>query len=235
MSALAPTRAWAQVHLEPDESVFASPLSEYYAAVRKVLLSDVPHTAVTVVTIPSFDVEWSAWVVEKPEPQACSRVALAPIWNGEKPNEPQVPASPPRSKCVPLAGAIAKDIAEVWAVMLRGVRNPPPSNVITVDGTSYHFSGFDQGQRLAGMTVSPMASTATGRLVTAAEALRAYIVAPSPEGERSLCRHVGAIRPEGRRLTVRCSPRADAAIEPRDDPSTNPAKEGNPAKRDPVK
>jgi len=206
MGALSSTSVWAQGHLRPDESPFHSSLPEYYSAVGKVLLADVPLDAPTVVSLPSLEVEWSAWVLKGPEPKACSRVASAPIWNGDKPSEPHRPRRPPSIKCVPLSRSIADDVEEVWGVMLRDVRNPPPSNVITLDGVSYHFAGFDNHEHLAGQVDNPEPDTTTGRLVAAAIALRAYSTNPSPEGEKTLCRLVAAIRPESRRVGTRCMP-----------------------------
>lgn len=205
MGALSSTSAWAQGHLQPESSPFSSALSEYYSAVGKVLLADVPLDALTVVSIPSFAVEWSAWVSQGPEPKACSRVASARIWNGEKPSKPHLPKRPLPSKCVPLSRLIADDIGEVWRAMLRDVRNPPPSDVMTVDGISYHFAGIDNRQFLAGQVANPEPDTTTGRLVEVAMALRAYSTAPSPESEKALCRLVAAVRPEGSALRTRCT------------------------------
>jgi hypothetical protein len=215
MTASTAASVQAQSHLEPEDSVFTSVSNEYHMAVRRVLVADLPPGAVTVVTIPSFELEWVAWVVERPQPQVCSREAPTRIWNGE--SKPRVPRKNPTSRCSPVSSAIAADIAETWAVMLRGVRYPSPPEIrlgpdgkpyqlitLTSDGTSYHFSAFDADNYLAGQIHSPPEDSVTGRLVVAVEALRKHSVSPSSESERLLCRLVAAIQPEGRGAP-RCS------------------------------
>jgi hypothetical protein len=206
MGALSSTSVWAQSHLEPEDSPFSSSSTEYYSAVGKTLLGDVPAYALTVVTIPSFEVEWAAWILHEPVPKACSRAASRPIWNGGNPSKPNLPRRPPTPRCAALSRQLADDLQELWAAMLRQVRIPPPSNVITMDGISYHFSANDKFQNLSGQVANPEPDTTTGRLVEVAMALRAYSTAPSPEKEKALCRLVAAVRPEGSALRTRCIP-----------------------------
>jgi hypothetical protein len=202
-----PGVAAAQGHLEPEDGAFASVLPEYYAKARNTLLTGVPGQSMTAVVLPSFEPEWSVWVIQRPEPVACSRTAVAPIWNEEKPAEPDAPSVPQAPKCAPLSADLAADLVDVWTAMLRPVRYPAPPKKILVDGTSYHFVGFDQGQILAGQISSPESNVPTGRLVATVEALRAFTTTPSRESAEAVCRASAAVRPDGRRLTSRCSRR----------------------------
>jgi len=145
------------------------------------------------------------WVSLEPTPRVCSRSLIAPIWNGATPTQPLITASLPEAKCSSLSSEVAAVVSEAWVVMLRGVRYPPPSNVIGLDGTTYHFSALDAGERLAGQIWSPKASTPTARLVAVVEALRAYSVSSTTQGAMALCRLALAVNPEGRRLTGRCT------------------------------
>ena len=190
--------------LEPDDSIFSSFEREYSTAVREALLTGVPLTAFSVVTIPSFTPEWAAWVEIEPEPRACSRIVPAPIWNGAEPTRPNLPGELPAPKCAPLTAKLAKSIANAWLGMLWGVRYQS-SDVMGGDGVGFHFAGFCPGPGiLAGQTWSPEAGTPTARLVALAEALRAYSVDPSSEAADSLRKRAAAV-PLDRRLTRRCS------------------------------
>ena len=89
--------------------------------------------------------------------------------------------------------------------MLRGTHYPEPDNRVRFDGVTYHFSGFSRGQgRLAGHTWSPDPNTDAGRLVALAEALRAYSLAPSEGGERTLCDLASALPAASRDPSERC-------------------------------
>jgi hypothetical protein len=194
----------AQDHLAPEDGAFASVLAEYYTGARNTLLAGVPDQSLAVVVLPSFDPEWSVWVIQRPEPVACSRTAVARIWNGEKPAAPNVPSVPPGQKCVPLSVDLTADLVDVWTAMLRSTRYPAPSGKILVDGTSYHFVGSDRGQTLAGQIWSPESNVATGHLVATVEALRAFTTMPSRESAEAVCRASAAVRPDGLRLASRC-------------------------------
>lgn len=201
--------AVTQARLEPDESAFASLQSEYYLGVRRALLKDVPFAAAAVVVLPSFEVEWAVWIMRDPQPSVCSRTASRKIWNADQPERPHVPVRPTRPKCIRVAREILEDLSDRWVAMLRNVAYPPPGGTIGLDGTSYHFSTLDQGQKLAGQIWSPEPNSTTGRFVAVAEALRAYTSSPSLEAAASLCELIAAVQPDGRRLMNRCSRRAE--------------------------
>jgi hypothetical protein len=194
----------AQHRLEPDQSIFASGLIEYYRGVRMALLADVPAAAAVVVVLPSFEPEWAAWSVRAPRPSACSRVAASPIWNGDKPDVPNVSTPALDVKCAAISPGMAGDLAQAWETMLRRVAYPPPSGTIGLDGTTYHFSLLALDRQLAGKVWSPKPESETGRLVSVAEALRAFTSAPSGDTEAALCESVVALRVNGRRLTSAC-------------------------------
>ena len=196
--------ASGQSHLEPEEGIFSSLGLEYDMAVHRVLLNAVSIRA-AVVVMPSFESEWSAWVDFDSGPRACSRVVASPVWNGASSDQPNVPVTPPDERCAPLASDVATTIAEVWVAMLQGVRYPEPANSITVDGTIYHFLAFDSCcGRLAGRTHSPNGNSAAGQLVSLAETLRKFSLAPSSEAEGLLCKQAMAIGLQRRPLTSRC-------------------------------
>jgi hypothetical protein len=170
--------------LYPEESVFRENTvsATYYLKVAEVLLersAGCPRPNLTVVCLPSFEVEWALRVRSaKVGFTAILTEPVEKIWCHPDPRSIQV-----RVKERALETELGGALSSVWKKVLIGTRHPRRGR-LGLDGVSYHFacSGPDVGN-MAGRTWSPERTTVPGRLVAISHALRAYVEAGAEQIE----------------------------------------------------
>jgi hypothetical protein len=169
--------------LQPE----ASPLDwldifdRYYRNVAELLLEPGKprrQGLISVVCLPSFEVEWALRLIgseEKGYSLALS-VAEAQIW----PSRGTSPIAVKRRES-PLAADLAVAVCEAWRKMLLRVRHPERGTG-HLDGVTYHFACHGPGFNwMAGKTWSPEPQTAPGKLVALGHLLYQYVERDEPE------------------------------------------------------
>jgi len=144
---------------------------EYDQAVRKTLLSEATDSPfLRMLVEPSFQPEWVVDVLKPDGDHAVIRVVTAksPAWSG---------GTPVVSSTITEDGAIPAELAglikRTWVLALRGTRYPKPSNTIGLDGATFEFVSFVEGEgNFAGQAWSPENGSIAGRLVEEGVMLR---------------------------------------------------------------
>ena len=161
--------------LRPEDSpIVGMNFDEYYRKVAAALLEpDVPtrRGLLSVICLPSFEVEWAARLLgsEKKGYALARSIAETQIWS-----RATVPVAVRRVE-VPLAEELGVLLCEVWRKMLLRVRHPEHSG-IGKDGVTYHFAAWAPGVGfMAGNTWSPGSQTAPGKLVALSQLLYQYV------------------------------------------------------------
>jgi hypothetical protein len=173
--------------LFPERSIFEEDTvrATYHLRLAEILLrrpKEDPRSNVTVVCLPSFEVEWAirirgstqigftAILTEADEKIFCHRDSCSI----------QV-----RTKHKVIDSPLAERLSDVWKKVLQRTRHPKRGR-LGRDGVSYHFaySGPDVGS-LAGRTRSPETTTMPGRLVAITHALRTYLEASEKETDQA--------------------------------------------------
>jgi hypothetical protein len=133
------------------------------------------HYRLSVVCLPSFDVEWCVRLLwaKRGDPSLVLTVAERKIWLGD--SAANTPVALHRA---PLATDMAGQLEEIWDRMLCRTRFPERSGM-GLDGVTYHFSNG----AMAGKTWSPDPGTAPGRFAELSHRLREYCAAE--KGRRS--------------------------------------------------
>jgi hypothetical protein len=170
----------------PEESVLQenTVIATYYLRVAEVLLERSaarPRPGLTVVCLPSFEVEWALRVrgSAKIGFTAILTEAEEKIWCHVAPRSIQV-----RAKQKALDAGLGEALCEVWKQVLLRTRHPRRGRQ-GLDGVSYHFACSELGVgSLAGRTWSPESATVPGRLVAISHALREYLEASEAETEQ---------------------------------------------------
>ena len=165
---------------------------EYDQAVRKTLLSEATDSPfLRMIVEPSFQPEWVVDVLEPDGDHAVVRVVTAKssVWSG---GTPVVSSTTTEDGAIPaeLAGLIKR----TWVLALRGTRYPKPSNTIGLDGTTFEFVSFVEGEgNLAGQAWSPEDGSIPGMLVEEGVMLRNLtgVLDPMRQGQiQELSQHV---------------------------------------------
>ena len=172
--------------LEPEYSPFdlGELLIKYHREVAAVLFvspsQPSSHYRLSVVCLPSFDVEWAVRLLwpKRGDPSLVLTIAERKIWLGE--SEANTPVALHRA---PLPTDMAGQIAEIWDRMLCRTRFPETSGM-GLDGVTYHFSNG----AMAGKKWSPNPETAPGRLAELSHNLRDYCEAEEKQRPAFLLR-----------------------------------------------
>ena len=209
--------AWAQDHLEPEDSVYSVSLLDYRVTLATVLGRVLPYNVPKVIVIPSNQREYIVGLA--PENMGCVVVlgrADLLLWSyqvasAEPGRErsllegyPRDPLDVPVSIHRRLADtALCDRITSVWEVALLDVRYQPCAAnqlcEVTVDGVSYHFSTWVRGMgTIAGQTDDPKPESLAGKLVQLTHTMQRFAQTDDPvdrvELERSLERVEQAMR-----------------------------------------
>ena len=160
--------------LEPEDSPFESAEThgQYYRDVSERLFTSPAasstHYRLSVVCLPSFDVEWAVRLLwpKRDDPSLVLTVAAYKIWREE--SDTALNASVLLHRA-PITAELAEQIGRIWDHMLRRTRFPQNGG-LGLDGVTYHFAN----RWMAGKKWSPQPDTAPGRLVELSHRLRDY-------------------------------------------------------------